>query len=646
MSADENRSETHGRIKALDGLRAIALLLVLFYHCNFTFLPLHGGFLGVDLFFVISGFVITRGIWQRLEDKTFRIADFYQARIVRLYPGLFITLLATSIFAWLIMLPRELASYAQSLYSTTGLFSNFYFWRHSSYFSPSVDYLPLIHTWSLGVEEQFYLFFPVVLTFIFLARKYTTQILWVFLTASLGVFLLLASNYPVITFYLLPFRTWEIFVGVLLSRYIYRNHTTTSQNSSVADAVAGISLLGILAITIDYQQIAINSTYLQLVTVALFASLLIFLQHAKYLQAILANNLIQKIGALSYVAYLVHQPILVFLRLANNGKISNWQRFLALLLTFAMAEIIWRGVEKPFRNWARIAGSDWRVTSVFAGGSALILLLGFTITNSNFAFHKYTVAEKKILSFTDPSYVISYEYGKCFLGGAFAAGNVYNNCFSQSPAGTGTFLFGDSHAAMVAVPLKESQNNFSFLAHSGCFALLPSRLTVPVCDSFFAYELNRIEEQKPERILLGGNWLEGSLGTSYGEKILSKSLAATIKKIHQIAPASKIYVIGQTPEWSPNLPSVMVREKVPLQDGQRVSVENFAALSGIDARLETVAGQNDATYINILNSLCESSKCLAVVAKDGVNQPLVFDSNHLTQAGEFKVATIIQAAIS
>jgi hypothetical protein len=268
------------------------------------------------------------------------------------------------------------------------------------------------------------------------------------------------------------------------------------------------------------------------------------------------------------------------------------------------------------------------------------------MTNSNFAFHNYTASEKKILSFTDPSYVISYEYGKCFLGGPFASGDAYKNCFSQSPVGTGTFLFGDSHAAMVAVPLKESENNFSFLAHSGCFALLPSRLTVPVCDAFFAYELRRIEEQKPERILLGGNWLEGSLGTSYGARILSESLAVTLIKIHEISPASKIYVMGQTPEWSPNLPSVMVREKVPLQDGQRVSVENFAALSGIDDQLETVAEQNGATYINILSTLCESSKCLAVVAKDGLNQPLVFDSNHLTQAGELQVATIIQAAIS
>ena len=646
VSTYEIRSETHGRIKALDGLRAIALLLVLFYHCNFTFLPFHGGFLGVDLFFVISGFVITRGIWQKLEDGTFKISDFYRARIVRLYPGLFSTLLLTSIFAWLVMLPRELASYTQSLFSTTGLFSNFYFWRHSNYFSPSVDYLPLIHTWSLGVEEQFYLFFPIVLTLIFLARKYATQIFWVFLATSLGVFILLASNYPVITFYLLPFRIWEILVGVLLSRYIYKSQNTNSPSSSSAEVVAGVSLLGIFAITFGYQQIAINSTFLQVITVALFALLLIFLPKAKYLQVILSNNLIQKIGGLSYVAYLVHQPILVFLRLTNNGKINNWQRLLALFLTFALAEIIWRVVEKPFRNWARSGASRWRVTSVFAGGSALILLLGFTMTNSNFAFHNYTGSEKKILSFTDPSYVISYEYGKCFLGGPFASGDAYKNCFSQSPTGTGTFLFGDSHAAMVAVPLKESENNFSFLAHSGCFALLPSRLTVPVCDAFFSYELQRIKEQKPERILLGGNWLEGSLGTSYGAKILSKSLTVTLVKIHEISPASKIYVIGQTPEWSPNLPSVMVREKVPLQDGQRVSVENFSALSRIDAQLETVARQNGATYINILRSLCESSKCLAVVAKDGLNQPLVFDSNHLTQAGEFKVATIIKAAIS
>jgi peptidoglycan/LPS O-acetylase OafA/YrhL len=646
VSSSGDKSESTDRIRAIDGLRAICLLLVLLYHCNFTFLPVQGGFLGVDLFFVISGLVISRGIWQKLEDKTFKISEFYKARIIRLYPGLFITLAFTTILAWFTMLPRELASYSKSLIATVGLFSNFYFWQNSNYFSPSVDYLPLIHTWSLGVEEQFYLFFPLAIILIFITRKYANPILWGSLAASVSIFILLVNDYPVITFYLLPFRIWEILVGVLLSRYIYKKKLSSTRNSRSADAIAGLSLTGILVITFRYQQVSINSAYIQLTTVALFSLILIFLPHTKYSQNILGNKIIQKIGALSYVAYLVHQPILVFFRLVNNGPISNWQKALAFLLTFVTAEAIWRFFEKPVRRWARSTDSKKRVPSMFIGGSIITLLLGLVISNSNFTFQNYTAEEKHLLSFTDPSYVISYEYGKCFLSGPFADEDSYNGCFSKSSQGTGTFLFGDSHAAMVAVPLKASQENFSFLARSGCFALLPNKLMPPVCNSFFEYDLKKIKEQKPKQILLAGNWLEGSLGTSYGASILMKSLDATMKRINSISPESKIYLIGQTPEWSPNLPSVMVREKIPLQIGQRVNVENIEAFKEIDAQLEIVAQRNGATFINILNDLCDSSGCLAVVEKDGEIQPLVFDSNHLTQAGELRVSELIKSEIN
>jgi peptidoglycan/LPS O-acetylase OafA/YrhL len=646
VSSSGDKSESTDRIRAIDGLRAICLLLVLLYHCNFTFLPVQGGFLGVDLFFVISGLVISRGIWQKLEDKTFKISEFYKARIIRLYPGLFITLAFTTILAWFTMLPRELASYSKSLIATVGLFSNFYFWQNSNYFSPSVDYLPLIHTWSLGVEEQFYLFFPLAIILIFITRKYANPILWGSLAASVSIFILLVNDYPVITFYLLPFRIWEILVGVLLSRYIYKKKLSSTRNSRSADAIAGLSLTGILVITFRYQQVSINSAYIQLTTVALFSLILIFLPHTKYSQNILGNKIIQKIGALSYVAYLVHQPILVFFRLVNNGPISNWQKALAFLLTFVTAEAIWRFFEKPVRRWARSTDSKKRVPSMFIGGSIITLLLGLVISNSNFTFQNYTAEEKHLLSFTDPSYVISYEYGKCFLSGPFVGEDSYNGCFSKSSQGTGTFLFGDSHAAMVAVPLKASQENFSFLARSGCFALLPNKLMPPVCNSFFEYDLKKIKEQKPKQILLAGNWLEGSLGTSYGASILMKSLDATMKRINSISPESKIYLIGQTPEWSPNLPSVMVREKIPLQIGQRVNVENIEAFKEIDAQLEIVAQRNGATFINILNDLCDSSGCLAVVEKDGEIQPLVFDSNHLTQAGELRVSELIKSEIN
>jgi len=284
VDSTSNTRAASSRIPEIDGLRAIALLLVLFYHCKFSFLPVSGGFLGVDLFFVISGFVIARGVWQKMEDKTFKVSDFFSARIVRLYPGLFLTLVITSILAWIIMLPRELESYRQSLFSTAGLFSNFYFWQQSNYFSPSVDYLPLIHTWSLGVEEQFYLIFPFAFLLLFLAKRNANRILWVLLAGSLSIFIILANNYPVITFYLLPFRIWEILIGVLLSRYIYKENSNDILHSSKLEFLGSLALVLILALTFGYQHIAINTVYLQVIVVAFFAILLISIPRTKYLK--------------------------------------------------------------------------------------------------------------------------------------------------------------------------------------------------------------------------------------------------------------------------------------------------------------------------------------------------------------------------
>jgi len=645
VDSTSNTRAASSRIPEIDGLRAIALLLVLFYHCKFSFLPVSGGFLGVDLFFVISGFVIARGVWQKMEDKTFKVSDFFSARIVRLYPGLFLTLVITSILAWIIMLPRELESYRQSLFSTAGLFSNFYFWQQSNYFSPSVDYLPLIHTWSLGVEEQFYLIFPFAFLLLFLAKRNANRILWVLLAGSLSIFIILANNYPVITFYLLPFRIWEILIGVLLSRYIYKENFNDILHSSKLEFLGSLALVLILALTFGYQHIAINTVYLQVIVVAFFAILLISIPRTKYLKILLRTKSIQKIGALSYVAYLVHQPILVFMRLVNRGAISNWQKMLAFLLTFLTAEIIWHSFERPIRNWIKSSDSKRRVPSLFAGGSLVILILGLTITHSGMSLNNYSAAEKQILSFNDSDYVINYDYGKCFLLGTFTIENSYHKCFKTSEPGTGTFLFGDSHAAMVAIPLRDSQERFSFLTRSGCFALLPNRLMASDCNTYFSYDLKKIAEQKPERILLGGNWYEGSLGTTYGASILSQSLDATIRKIHVISPNSKIFVIGQTPLWPPNLPSIMVREKVSLQPNQMVAVDNLSSLKEMDSRLSQVVVNNGAMYINILDKLCKSNKCLAVTSIDGVSQPLVFDSNHLTQAGEIKIAGIIRNEI-
>ncbi|WP_341213286.1 acyltransferase family protein [uncultured Limimaricola sp.] len=363
----------------IDGFRALAVLPVISYHAAIG--PFSGGFVGVDVFFVLSGYLITGLIVEDLEQDRFSIVQFYERRARRLLPALCLVLVICLPFAWALMIPEQLAGFARSLLAT-GLFaSNILFWRESDYFGPAAEEKPLLHTWSLGVEEQFYVLFPLLLMLVWRhgGRSWIRPILAVAALASLLLSEWGARHYPDANFYLLPSRGWELLAGALCALM----PSTRSRWDGVA-ALIGIGL--VLGAMLAYDSTTPFPSIHALVPVGGTVLILRFAVTGTFVAKLLSTRPLVLIGLISYSAYLWHQPLMAFARL--QWWIPQGSGLMAVMagLSLALAYPTWRFVEAPFRGArpralpgrrALFAGSGGVLATMIALGSIGHLANGF-----------------------------------------------------------------------------------------------------------------------------------------------------------------------------------------------------------------------------------------------------------------------------
>lgn len=332
----------------IDGLRAIAVLSVIASHAGFDFF--RGGFVGVDIFFAISGYLITYIIVKDIEKKRFSVRDFYERRARRIVPALFAMLLACLPFAWIILLPNEFQQFFESFLATIFFGSNFYFWlQGSDYFAMSAETQPLLHTWSLGVEEQFYLVFPIFLLLVWrLGRK---KVFWTI--ALIGLFSLALSEWasgagPVANFYLLPTRAWELLAGTLGALFV---HHKGRRSNNFLSLVGLTAILG--AIFLFDKTDPFPSLYAVL-PVGGALLVLIFAGTGTIANRLLSALPLAAVGLVSYSAYLWHQPIFAFARLASGRPLGEWTAVLLIVAILVLSMLSYHFIEKPFREKARI----------------------------------------------------------------------------------------------------------------------------------------------------------------------------------------------------------------------------------------------------------------------------------------------------
>ncbi|WP_152960101.1 acyltransferase family protein, partial [Trabulsiella odontotermitis] len=336
----------------IDGLRALAVVPVILYHAGFLWIP--GGFVGVDVFFVISGYLITSILMTDLENSRFSIITFYERRARRILPALFAMIILVMPLAYCYLLPGDTINFWKSVLAVCFFVSNYLFLSLTGYFSPDVDLMPLLHTWSLAVEEQFYIFFPLIL---FCLWRLGTRAIIFFLALIGGVSFYYADigsiSEPTFTFYSITTRSWELILGAFAAIY-FRSDCQIHKQRIIA------SLLGSCGIgAIIFSMLYITGStpypgrYALLPTLGAFL-VIIFCSETNFPGRILSLKPMVGIGLISYSAYLWHQPLMAIVRHKYIIEPSINVMMCVILITMLLAYLSWRFIEKPFRGKGNI----------------------------------------------------------------------------------------------------------------------------------------------------------------------------------------------------------------------------------------------------------------------------------------------------
>lgn len=374
----------------VDGLRAVAVLSVLLYHYQIA--GFSGGYVGVDIFFVISGYLITKIIESEIRDTgTFRYRYFYKRRIRRLFPALIFTLAASSLCAFLLFVPEDFVRYGKSLAAAAVSLANFNFWAESGYFDASSHTKPLLHMWSLSVEEQFYLFWPALMVLIWKLRSLGARVAAI---VVLGLASLLLNHLFVHSgrtdfgstiFFLTPFRAYEFALGALGAMVVDR----ATRNRFMHEAM---TLIGLALIAVSITTLTKDSVFPHLNGVApCVGTLLVILgKESPWAGLLLRNRLMVWIGLISYSLYLAHWPILVFAKYLLFDTASPLGVGLMLVAALATAAFMFRYVEAPFRYHPLGGGTN----AFYLGNIAILLVamaLGVAMFRSNGWIWRYNV---------------------------------------------------------------------------------------------------------------------------------------------------------------------------------------------------------------------------------------------------------------
>lgn len=351
----------------VDGLRALAVIPVILFHAGFN--SFSGGFVGVDVFFVISGYLITSIILTELESNKFSILNFYERRARRILPVLFFVMLVCIPFAWLWLMPLDLKDFFQSIIAVATFSSNILFWLESDYFDTAAELKPLLHTWSLAVEEQYYIFFPLFLMFLWgQGKRVIISALLVIFLLSLSLAQWAAFNAPTANFYLLPTRGWELLIGVFAAFYL-NQQTAKWMLPKLNNLLSSLGLLLIfISVFIFDSSIPFPSVYALVPTIGTVL-IIVFAQEGTWVQRFLSNKLFVGVGLISYSAYLWHQPIFAFVKYRSFTEPSHGLMLLLCIAVVLLSYLSWRFVEIPFRN-----KQAYSRRFIFASGGVLTAL--------------------------------------------------------------------------------------------------------------------------------------------------------------------------------------------------------------------------------------------------------------------------------
>ncbi len=609
----------------IDGLRAVAVLPVMFFHAGSE--AFNGGYIGVDIFFIISGYLITSIILVELADTRFSVLRFYERRARRILPALMTVTALTVPFAWTLMSPSQFLDYGLGLRGIALFLSNFAFWSQSGYFGAEAERNPLIHTWSLAVEEQFYVFYPLMLIVFwrFGLKKLVVAIILGSI-ASLALSEWGARYNPTANFFLTPTRVWELFLGSLCAIILWRRRLPSSE---VLSAIGLLLLASAIVLFDEYTPVPSVWTLWPLGGTAL---IILFCDEQTFSGRLLSSRPFVFIGLISYSAYLWHQPALAYLRLWL-GEPDPFVSLATVLLVLPISALSWKYIEQPLRGRGvsrSLRASPWRVIFVSVGALTTIFGIGQYIVLQKGFPDRLSARELAILSIGDyPEKEKLYRSGTCFLspdeGNSFA-----DEC---TISGAQFAILGDSHAAALSVGLRANADLVSQYTVGRCSPIVGfDNWGLQTCLDRKKRAIELIGSSRPANVLLTGNW------SGYLDDLGAKeALAATIESIRRKSPTSRILLVGSVPQWKPSLPEMYVRSGKLLIAPSSMGVEKLLLRrlrNSDDVLRNTAARYPYVVFYSILDDICDDQdRCISAVTRDGKTETLVWDSAHLTEYG-------------
>lgn len=634
----------------IDGLRAIAVLSVVLNHAGVGLFS--GGFVGVDVFFVISGYLITSIIMREIDGREFSLVKFYERRIRRIYPALFAMMLLIVCVSAMLYDAENFRDFGKSMIAATFFASNIHFWFETGYFEAPAQLKPLLHTWSLAVEEQYYIIFPALMYI--LARRFKTKIphiLTGIALLSFGWSVYELKNDPSGVFYFAHLRAWELLIGSILALAAARIKISLTLRNLLSAIGFGMVVMPIFFYTS-------NTAFPGMAAAipALGAALVIYggIEGDVFVGKILSLAPLVFIGQISYSLYLWHWPVIIFGKYYAIRRTTTQEVIILLLITFIVSVLSWQFIEKPFRSKTFLKGRG-----IFVGAGSVMLLA--TVVGSIVYFNEGFPArqnQQRLIYETKVYEKCNFNYRKPALFSVCALGEK-----KQTPS----FLFwGDSHALSLgkSVHLSALKNGATGqMAYAiGCPPLLYSTDNGdPNCFNFNHATIQYIKDH-PElnTVILASRWAIWAERTYYDfdlgksirhedELLNPKDVNAnlvlfetgfnqTVKKLIELN--RKVVIVTQTPEIGYDVPSAYFIAQRTGRDVNEIIAPSLADYffrnRHVFPIINSIEKKNHVQIIDPWKVLCDDHKCFAAVN----GMPLYKDSNHLSVFGAEYISPI------
>jgi peptidoglycan/LPS O-acetylase OafA/YrhL len=652
--------------KDIDGLRAVAVLPVVLYHAGLGF---PGGFVGVDVFFVISGYLITTLLADELGGGRFSLWRFYERRARRILPALLAVICASAIAAWALFMPTDLTLFGRSASAATLFYANFLFRHEAGYFDAVAAVKPLLHTWSLAIEEQFYVLFPGILYLLFRRHPSHRRLFaghrWPLIGTALLTLLSFAisvwwvESRPVDAFYLLPSRFWELGLGAILA--LWPQVRPAHRQMAVVAGASGLAMIILAVLAVDA---SMPFPGLAALLPCLGAVLVIFAgRTGNLLSALLGAAPARGIGRISYSLYLWHWPLIVFLQYWQGHVLTPWQAALVVAVSIGLAILSWAVIEQPVRQRHILDG--WRpLWSASLSVMALFAATGFVIAHHHGFPSRLSPAAANI--YAAKSDTSRYGSTQCFTDSNLAGptdddvragrlcpvGDIQGG---DAPAAQVSFLvWGDSHSGTMTPGIGVSAARFGqrglLAGEGGCPPLLdyqnthPSKARRDACVARNAAVLDLVTRQHIPLVFMVARWPREVLGVGYGDEgpyfdpqalpktedrtalvggALDRTLAAfAALHVHAI-------LVMDVPEIGYDVPYTLARaaaghRTVDVNPPRAVVLERQRLAT---AMLQDAARKYGAEILDPTAHFCSGNICHGEI--DG--RPLYIDSDHITR---------------